>query len=240
MYARRPVGVSSTGTARDRQATWAVIVAAGGGTRFGGRKQFAHLGGRPVLAWSLDMARACCGGVVVVVPADMAVAVRGDEALAAALDGVDATVAGGRARSDSVRAGLEAVPPRAEIVVVHDAARPLASLLVWEAVIDAVAAGADGAVPAVALSDTVTQVGPGGELRSLDRSTLRAVQTPQAFRAAALRRAHEAGADATDDATLVGRAGGRVVLVDGHHANLKITEPTDLAVAAALLEAIRL
>ena len=95
-------------------------------------------------------------------------------------------------------------------------------------------AGADGAVPATAVTDTVKEVGPGGHLVTLDRSRLVAVQTPQAFRAEILRRAHLAGTDASDDAALVEAAGGRIVLVDGPAANLKVTSPLDLVVAAAL------
>jgi 2-C-methyl-D-erythritol 4-phosphate cytidylyltransferase len=239
-----------------RAGVWAVIVAGGNGTRFGRRKQFADLAGRPVLAWSIGMARRACSGVVVVLPPPveaephepgepMTVAEAAghrpgrdegeDPELMEAFDLADKIVTGGTLRSDSVRAGLRAVPDDAEIVAVHDAARPLAGLPIWLAVLDAVSGGADGAVPVVAVSDTVTQVHPDGSRRAVDRTTLRAVQTPQAFRADVLRRAHEAGADATDDATLVEAVGGRVELVDGHPVNLKITMPSDLAVAAALL-----
>jgi 2-C-methyl-D-erythritol 4-phosphate cytidylyltransferase len=87
------------------------------------------------------------------------------------------------------------------------------------------------------VTDTIKEVGSDGRLATLDRSRLVAVQTPQAFRADILRRAHRARADATDDAALVEALGGRVVLVDGSPDNLKVTAPHDLAVAAALLEA---
>jgi 2-C-methyl-D-erythritol 4-phosphate cytidylyltransferase len=239
---------------------WAVIVAGGNGTRFGRRKQFADLAGRPVLAWSIEMARRVCSGVVVVLPPPVAAEVHQpgepmtvaeaaehrpgreehddedqDQDLVQAFDQADKIVTGGILRSDSVRAGLRAVPDDAEIVAVHDAARPLAGLAIWHAVLDAVAAGADGAVPVVTVADTVTQVHPDGTRRAVDRTTLRAVQTPQAFRADVLRQAHRAGDDATDDATLVEAIGGRVELVDGHAVNLKITMPSDLLVAAALL-----
>ena len=141
--------------------------------------------------------------------------------------------AGGATRSESVRAGIAATPAEAGVIVVHDAARPLAGAALFAAVTAAVANGADGAVPAVPVTDTVrhTHEGP------LDRARLRAVQTPQAFRADALRRAHAAGGEATDDATLVESAGGSVRLVDGDPDNLKITTPGDLAVAGALLAA---
>lgn len=117
----------------------------------------------------------------------------------------------------------------------HDAARPLATGVLWRAVIDAVAAGADGAVPTVAVTDTVKQLQDDGSLATLDRSRLVAVQTPQVFRAGALRRAHAGGAVATDDAALVEAMGATVVTVAGEPANLKVTQPADLAVAAALL-----
>jgi 2-C-methyl-D-erythritol 4-phosphate cytidylyltransferase len=215
--------------------TWAVIVAGGSGTRFGSRKQFAPLAGRPVIAWSIDVAREfCCGVVVVVPPGPVPV----DDALLAGLGDVK-VVGGGTTRSDSVRAGMGAVGEDAEIIVVHDAARPLAGREIWAAVLGAVAGGADGAIPVVAVSDTIKRVTEEGGLDTVDRSTLRAVQTPQAFRAEVLRRAHASGDHATDDATLVEVLGGRVVLVDGHPANAKITVPTDLVVAAALLGEVR-
>lgn len=212
---------------------WAVVVAAGGGRRFGGAKQFADLAGRRVVEWSLDVARSVCDGVVVVVPAENL----GDSAACEGLGGVDAVVAGGGTRSESVRRGLAAVPASAEVIVVHDAARPLARLELWRAVIAAVEAGADAAIPAVAVSDTVKQVGEGGHLVTLDRSKLVAVQTPQAFVARVLRQVHAAGVEATDDAALVEYAGGRVELVDGPPDNLKITSRMDLVVAAALIDA---
>jgi 2-C-methyl-D-erythritol 4-phosphate cytidylyltransferase len=101
---------------------------------------------------------------------------------------------------------------------------------VWERVLAAVAAGADAAVPAVPVTDTLRAVGGG----PVDRTAVVAVQTPQAFPAAALRAAHAGGVEATDDASLVEAAGGRVVLVDGDPANLKITTPVDLTLAELL------
>jgi 2-C-methyl-D-erythritol 4-phosphate cytidylyltransferase len=207
---------------------WAVVVAGGTGSRFGGPKQFADLAGRPLVSWSLATARQACAGVVLVVPAE------GPPGGPARSWDADRVVPGGGTRSQSVRAGLTAVPATAEIVAVHDAARPLARLELWQAVLDAVAAGADGAIPAAPVTDTVKEVGPGGRLVTLDRSRLVAVQTPQAFRAEVLRRAHLAGLDASDDAALVEAAGGRVVLVDGPADNLKVTSPMDLVVVAAL------
>ena len=141
-------------------------------------------------------------------------------------------MAGGVLRSDSVRRGLSRVPDDAEIVLVHDGARPLATDSVFERVIQAVRAGADAAIPVIDLTDTIRWRGGG----TADRRQLAAVQTPQAFRADALRAAHAAGADATDDATLVEATGATVVTVDGDSRNLKITEPHDLVTAEALLE----
>jgi 2-C-methyl-D-erythritol 4-phosphate cytidylyltransferase len=203
---------------------WAVIVAAGTGTRFGAAKQFCDLAGRPVVEWSLATAGQVCAGVVLVLPPE---APRRDWA-------ADRVVTGGASRSQSVRAGLGAVPVTAEAVAVHDAARPLARPELWRAVLAAVEAGADGAIPATAVTDTVKEVDSLGHLVTLDRSRLVAVQTPQAFRADVLRRAHLAAGDATDDAALVEATGGRVVLVDGAPDNLKVTTPSDLVVAAAL------
>ena len=141
--------------------------------------------------------------------------------------------AGGATRSESVRAGIAATPADADVIIVHDAARPLATGAIFAAVTAAVAAGHDGAVPVVAVTDTIRHTRDG----SLDRSQLRAVQTPQAFRADLLRRAHATGGEATDDATLVEAAGGKVQLTDGEPDNLKITTPGDLQVAEALLAA---
>jgi 2-C-methyl-D-erythritol 4-phosphate cytidylyltransferase len=193
---------------------WTIVVAAGSGTRFGGAKQFADLGGRRVIDWACEPADEVSDGVVRVVPPD----------------DVDAhTVAGGATRAESVRRGLAAVAPDAAIVVVHDAARPFAAVDLFTAVIDAVRAGADGAVPAVTVADTIKEVDADGVVVATpDRSRLVAVQTPQAFRADVLRRAHAGGAEGTDDAALVEAAGGRVVTVPGDPANRKITEPADL------------
>ena len=125
-----------------------------------------------------------------------------------------------------MRAGLAAVPPDATIMCVHDAARPLASDELFAAVVDAVHAGADGAVPASPVTDTIKLVdADGAVVATPERATLVAVQTPQAFRAGALRRAHAGWADGTDDAALVEAAGGRVVAVPGEPWNRKITEP---------------
>jgi 2-C-methyl-D-erythritol 4-phosphate cytidylyltransferase len=145
------------------------------------------------------------------------------------------SVPGGTTRSGSVRAGLAAIPSDAEIVVVHDAARPLAGPEVFERVVAAIRSGGDAAIPVVPVSDTIKRVEGSIVVETLDRSTLVAVQTPQAFRAQMLREAHASGAEATDDAALVEAIGGKVVAVDGERRNLKLTSRDDVAVATALL-----
>ena len=202
-------------------STWAIVVAGGSGERFGERKQYLALGDERVLDWALRAAVDAADGVVVVVPEDRAA----DPEPAATV-----VVAGGATRSGSVRSGLRVVPDDAEVILVHDAARPVPVPGVWQRVLDAIAAGADAAVPAVAISDTLREIGGG----TVDRSRLVAVQTPQAFRAAALRAAHEGEPEGTDDASLVEATGGRVVVVEGDPANVKITTPVDLSLAELL------
>jgi 2-C-methyl-D-erythritol 4-phosphate cytidylyltransferase len=197
------------------EVVWTVVVAGGGGSRYGGPKQYEALGPGRVLDLAVATARRASDGVVVVVPASDASS--------------EGAVAGGATRSESVRNGLAAVPAEATIVCVHDAARPLASVALFAAVVEAVRDGADAVVPAVPVTDTVKVVDATGTVVATpDRATLVAVQTPQAFRAAVLRRAHAGGADGTDDAALVERAGGRVVTVPGEAWNRKITQPEDL------------
>lgn len=205
--------------------TWAIVVAAGSGARFGGAKQFRMVGAERLVDRSVRRASECCDGVVVVLPDGVA------------WDGptVGAAVVGGATRADSVRSGLAVVPRSAEIVLVHDAARPLASVELFQAVIDAVQAGADGAVPALAVSDTIKRVDGGRVLETVARDGLVAVQTPQAFRAGCLRAAHAEGAEGTDDAALVEALGGTVVVVPGESTNVKVTGPDDVALIEALL-----
>jgi 2-C-methyl-D-erythritol 4-phosphate cytidylyltransferase len=161
-------------------------------------------------------------GVVLVVPQE-----RENEPELLAL--ADRVVAGGTTRAASVRAGLLAVPEDAAIIVIHDAARPLASEKLFHAVVSAVAVGAEGAIPGVAVADTVKYVDDGFVRCTVDRTNLVRVQTPQAFRASTLRRAHDGDPDATDDSALVEELGAQVVVVPGEEGNLKITSPADLA-----------
>lgn len=206
---------------------WAVVLAAGAGQRFGGRKQFAVAAGRRLVDLALAAVRPAVDGVVLVLPAG------------GAWDGppVDVVVAGGAARPDSARAGLAAVPGGAAHVVVHDAAHPLASAALCRAVLQGVRGGADGAVPALALADTPLRVS-GAVVRSIeDRRGLVLDQLPQAFDAAALRRAYERWPDAPYEVPAVLAGGGRIVVVPGEPGNVHVTTAADLAVVAALLRA---
>lgn len=225
--ARRDVGV--------------VVVAAGSGSRLGADvpKAFVPLGARPLLGWALDPLRdlACVRSVVVVVPASL-VDVRRPEWRGVDLPGGAVVVAGGVDRTASVAAGLAALDPGCEVVLVHDAARCLASVEVFERVVDAVRRGADGVVPGLAVVDTVKAVDPGGWVTGTpDRSTLRAVQTPQGFRRDVLLAAHASGLTATDDAALVEHTGGRVRVVDGDPLAFKVTTADDLARAGRIVGA---
>jgi len=215
-------GLGQTG----RVQTWAIVVAAGGGSRFGAAKQFARLGGVTVLDRAVGVARESCDGVVVVLPADKEwpppTGVR--------------VVIGGATRSASVRAGLANIPDDVDVVVVHDAARPLASRALFARVVAAVRAGADAAIPGVPVADTVKRVRDHVVVETVPRDDLVAVQTPQAFRRAALEAAHETEGVGTDDAALVEAAGGTVVVVEGEPQNLKLTLVADLELARALIE----
>ncbi len=202
------------------QSVWTVVVAGGSGQRFGGPKQFQDLGGRQVVEWSVEAARTVSDGVVLVVPAD-----RVSEPVP---NGVTRVVIGGSSRSESVRCGLAAVPDTADVICVHDAARPFASPDLFSRVVIALVEGIDAAIPGLAVADTIKQIEPNGHVVGTPaRDSLRAVQTPQAFLADVLRAAHADGAEGTDDAALVEAAGGYVVVVEGEAENRKITTPDD-------------
>ena len=217
---------------------WAVVAAAGRGERLaGGRpKAFAKLAGRPLLAESLERLEASewVEAIVVVAPPDWEEpAILLAEELGAGK--VTACVAGGATRGESVRIGLGEVPADAAVVMVHDAARPLLSPDVVDRALGALGEGWDGAVPAVAVSDTLKRAVDGEVVETLDRSGVYAAQTPQAFVAAALRRALADGKEGTDCAELVEAAGGRIAVVEGDARLFKVTTPGDLALAEALL-----
>ncbi|WP_439676154.1 2-C-methyl-D-erythritol 4-phosphate cytidylyltransferase [Embleya sp. MST-111070] len=229
--------------------TAVLVPAAGRGERLGpgAPKALRELGDIPMLVHAVRSLLAARGvtAVVVAAPPDGVAGVR--DLLRAQLPAESPVrvVAGGATRQESVRLALAAVPTDHDIVLVHDAARPFVPAHVVEAVITAVADGADAVVPALPVVDTVKEVAAanGAEtvVRTVDRSLLRAVQTPQGFRRAVLARAHaEAegfGAEgATDDAGMVERTGGTVVVVPGSEEAFKVTRPFDLLLARALLE----
>jgi 2-C-methyl-D-erythritol 4-phosphate cytidylyltransferase len=208
---------------------WVVVVAAGGGSRFGGLKQFAEIDGRALVDWAVEAARSVADGVVLVLPGDVAVGAIGST------HGADIVTAGGASRSASVARGLDVVPSEADVIVVHDGARPLASAALFRSVVDAVTSGASAAVPGLPVADTVKRVdADGAVLSTVERASLVTVQTPQAFRADVLRAAHAAGGDATDDAALVEAQGATVRVVAGDARNVKVTTAADLDIARAL------
>jgi 2-C-methyl-D-erythritol 4-phosphate cytidylyltransferase len=202
-----------------------IVPAGGSGERLGADrpKAFVVCAGRPLIDWSLEVLEDVCDRVVVAAPQDWL---------------RDGWVEGGPSRSASVRNALAAAP-EARAVVVHDAARPLVTRELVEACVGALM-GVDGAIAAAPVTDTVKEAYPDGTvLRTLDRSRLWAVQTPQVFRAESLRRALDVDeavlAAATDDASLVEAAGGTIRLVEAPPGNFKVTTEGDLARAEAAL-----
>ena len=217
-------------------SVWAILAAAGTGERLGvGRpKAFAQLGGRPLLAESLERLDDSdwVDGIVVAVPAGWEEpAVLLAEELGAGK--VVAAVAGGASRAESVRVALAEVPAEALVILVHDAARPLVTDELIGRVLAPLAEGWDGIVPALPLPDTVKRVRADQVVETLDRAELVRVQTPQAFPADVLRRA--AGGEATDCAALVEASGGRVRVVEGDPRLVKVTSSDDLALVASWL-----
>ena len=235
-------------TAREQPGRVAVLVpAAGRGERLGPGtpKALRELGGVPMLVLAVQAMAAARSVSLVVVsapPGDVAAvtAMLSSYSLGAEI----VVVAGGATRQESVRRALEVLDADIEIVLVHDAARPLAPSDLADSVVAAIRAGADAVVPGVALADTVKSVDTAERVRSTpDRATLRAVQTPQGFRRTTLTAAHAAAirdpgllAVATDDAGLVERAGGAVLVVPGSDDAFKVTRPIDLILAEAVLD----
>ena len=214
---------------------WTIVVGGGSGRRFGSMKQFEVVGDRRVLDHSVGVALLCSTGVIAVVPSDD---VESETEHFKNQTHV-LVIGGGPTRTASVRQGLTVVPASADLILVHDAARPFASVALYRSVIDAVLSGADGAVAGLPVVDTVKVI----EVRHLpqveavvphvvstpDRGTLVAVQTPQAFGAEILRRAYGPEIDGSDDSSLVEAIGGTVIVVSGEVNNRKITHPEDLA-----------
>lgn len=223
----------------DVGATWALIAAAGSGERLGldRPKAFAALGGRPLLAESLGRLDRCelVDAIVVAAPPGWEEpSILLAEELAASK--VVACVTGGATRAESVALAFAEVPEEALVVVVHDAARPLLDEAVLERLLAALAEGHDGAVPVLPVADTLKRIERGAVVETVPREGVVAAQTPQAFLASAFRRAlADDLAGATDCASLVERAGGRVAVVEGDPRLLKVTSPADLALVESWL-----
>ena len=221
-------------------SVWAVLAAAGRGERLGSDrpKAFARLGGRPLLAESLERLEGSdwIDQIVIAAPPDWEEpSILVAEEIAATK--VSSAVRGGDSRSESVRLALSEVPEDAAVVLVHDAARPLLPDEVIERVLAPLSEGWEGVVPALRVSDTVKRVEGDRVLETLRRDDLVAVQTPQAFLADALRRAVAGDvSEATDCASLVEAGGGRVTWVEGDPRLLKVTDAADLALVESWLE----
>jgi 2-C-methyl-D-erythritol 4-phosphate cytidylyltransferase len=219
-------------------SVWAVLAAAGRGERLetDRPKAFAQLNGRPLLAESLQRleASAWIDSIVVVAPPgwEEPVILLAEEL---GCGKVVASVAGGESRAASVRIGVGEVADDAAVILVHDAARPLVSELVVERLLGALNEGWDGAVPGLALPDTVKRVRDSAVVETLPRDELRGVQTPQAFVATLLRAAVAGGDEATDCSSLVEARGGRVTVVEGDPRLLKVTTAHDLALVESWL-----
>ncbi|MEU9590222.1 2-C-methyl-D-erythritol 4-phosphate cytidylyltransferase [Streptomyces sp. NPDC048193] len=249
----RPSPAQPPAEARTNARTAAVIPAAGRGVRLGpgAPKALRALGGTPMLIHAVRAMAAsrAVSLVVVVAPPDGAPEVKNLLDAHALPERTDfLVVPGGESRQESVRLGLDALPPEYDIVLVHDAARPLVPVDTVDGVIEAVREGAPAVVPALPLADTVKQVepaavpgGPEPVVATPERARLRAVQTPQGFDRATLVRAHETVTDdVTDDASMVERLGPTVVVVPGHEEAFKVTRPLDLVLAEAVLARRRL
>src|SRR5258707_3469963 len=221
----------------------AIIVAAGSGVRLGRSepKAFVKIGGRSMLSYSLRVVAsiAAIKELVIAVPDGFEAAARAEVDPAGVRIPVKITC-GGAERQDSVRIALGLTSSESDLVVVHDAARPMVSATIFEACLDA-AARAGGAIAAIPLADTLKRVVDGAIAETIARAGLWQAQTPQAFRREVLVSAHRRAVDqriaATDDADLVERSGTRVEVVEGSTANIKITTPSDLAIVEAIVAA---
>jgi 2-C-methyl-D-erythritol 4-phosphate cytidylyltransferase len=197
-----------------------IVPAGGSGERLGADlpKAFVVCAGRPMVEWSIDALQPTCSRIVVAAPPSH---VR------------PGWVTGGPSRSASVRNALDAAP-EATVVVIHDAARPLVTPDLVARCLDSLD-GVDGVIAAMPMSDTVHVASDHVIRETPDRSTLWAAQTPQVFRADVLRNAYDSSTEVTDEAALVAAVGGTVRLIEGPSDNIKVTTPTDLRLAEALL-----
>jgi 2-C-methyl-D-erythritol 4-phosphate cytidylyltransferase/2-C-methyl-D-erythritol 2,4-cyclodiphosphate synthase len=221
----------------------AIIVAAGSGVRLGRSepKAFVKIGGRTMLSYSLRVIASISliKELVITVPEGFEGAARAEVTATSVRIPVKITC-GGAERQDSVRIALGLTSAESDLVVVHDAARPMATATMFEACLEA-AARAGGAIAAIPLADTLKRVVDSAITETIARAGLWQAQTPQAFRRDILVAAHRRAVDqrilATDDADLVERNGIRVEVIEGSTANIKITTPSDLAIAEALVAA---
>jgi 2-C-methyl-D-erythritol 4-phosphate cytidylyltransferase len=217
----------------------AVVVAAGRGSRFGSPKQFLPLAGRPLVRWSVDafLAHPEIAEVIVVLPSD------GPEAMGSiGSDDAVRTCRGGKTRQESASAGTAEADRNADLILIHDAARPFVDPGLISRVISA-AARTGAAIPVASVVDTIKRVRADRVIETVDRTELRRAQTPQGFAAGLIRDVHARAAandaPASDDAALCERAGHPVTVVEGDPWNLKITAPDDLALAEWLVESGR-
>jgi 2-C-methyl-D-erythritol 4-phosphate cytidylyltransferase/2-C-methyl-D-erythritol 2,4-cyclodiphosphate synthase len=210
----------------------AIIAAAGSGERFKAKipKALIHLGDKTLLEHAIARIAPVVQQIIVTAPAGYE-----DQIQTLVGDGV-VVVTGGATRSESVRIGLSAVDSAADFILVHDAARSLASTGLAQTIIASLQSGEVAVIPGLAEVDTVNVIGSDGYVLSTpDRAMLRTIQTPQGFQAAILREAHQQSGEATDDATLVSKLGHKVKVITGEEAAMKITTPADLAIAMTFL-----
>ena len=219
------VGGETLGRSSKRSLCWGIVLSAGGGARFGARKQFVEAGGRRLVDLAVEATARACDRVVLVLPHERE------------WDGssVDRVVAGGPSRGASVRAALAVIPDEGGTVVVHQAANPLASPATFAAIREAIEGGAAAAVPGLRPADLVRYrqgdvVGP-----VVGRGELVLIQTPAAFRLEVLREAHAAGGAALEDTALVTALGYDVQVVPGDPRNIHVATPADLELVDALL-----
>jgi len=224
-------------------SVWTILVAAGRGERLGAErpKAFADLGGRPLLAESLERLDACprIEGIVIAAPPGWE---EPTILLAEELGCGKASivVTGGATRSESVRLALAEIPAEADVIIVHDAARPLLDQAVIERVLEPLGEGWQGAIPALPLTDTVKRVEAETVVETPERSSLVAVQTPQAFLAETLRAAYASAlGEASDCAAFVEAQGARVTWVEGDSRLHKVTTAEDLALVSGWLAEAR-
>ena len=226
----------------DRMKTIAILAAAGRGERLGGKraKLWVEVRGKPLIYYSINcVARAASVDGILLMSPEKDISSLRDSIRAWGVKKIRDVLAGGELRQDTVRLGIEALPKSCGVVVIHDAARPMASAALFERVIEA-AIRVGAASAAIQPVDTIARIGHKKSIEYLDRNTLRIIQTPQAFRVEVIRDAHkraiEEGFEGTDDAGLALRAGHSVELVEGDPGNFKVTYSEDIKRLTQLIE----